>query len=151
MGYDLAREFPGEFPGLPMVASGVDPDGNSSIFEFGILDIYVASLIPSPGQTDEEVYLDLESLLDANGLPSSYDAATRTLSLDGVFGDADTLYWASTDTGFSDFLTVSYATRVPLPGTAWLLAAGLAALGGLSARRRRASGKSRCLSHGDGQ
>jgi hypothetical protein len=138
MGYELEREFPGEFSqfGLPMIASGMDENGNSSLFQFGIFDTYVATLYPLRGQSDEELYLALESLLDANGLPSTYDPYTHTLTLDGTFGASDMLYWAANDTGFADFLTVSFGTTsVPEPGSALLLIAGLAALGGLSLRR----------------
>ena len=73
MGYELEREFPGEFSqfGFPMVATGMDADGNSSLFQFGILDTYIATLRPFAGESDEELYLALESLLDANGLPSN--------------------------------------------------------------------------------
>ena len=79
----------------------------------------------------------LESLLDAHSLPASYDPPTRTLSLDGVFGNADTLYWAATDTGFGDFLTVSFgaAADVPAPPTGLLLS--MALLGSVAARCAR--------------
>jgi hypothetical protein len=132
MEYDLTLEFPGEFPGIPMVATGLDVDGLSSIFDFGILGTYVASVQPFAGQTDEEIYLALKSLLDTNGLPSTYDPSKHMLFLDGYFGDADELYFAVTDTGFSDYLTVSYG--VPEPESFILLSMGLASLAWL--RRR---------------
>lgn len=131
MGYELERQFPGEFSifGLPMVATGVDAEGNPSLIEFGIFNTYVASLVPSAGQSDEQIYLTLESLLDSNGLPATYDSFSRTLSLDGTFGEVDALYWAASDTGFANFLTVSFGVSpIPEPGTALLLATGLAVI-----------------------
>ena len=125
MHFDLQREFPGEFPGLPMVATGLDAGGNESVIELGILETYVASLNPAPGQTDEQVYLALESLLDSHGLPASYDSFSRVLSLDGSFDETKSLYWAATDTGFGQLLAVSFGSPVPEPRIASLLAAAM--------------------------
>lgn len=128
MNLDLAMEFPGEYPDIPMIATGVDDEGISSVFEFGILDRYVASLHPLPGQTDHELYILLESLLDSNGLPATYDPLTRTLWLDEEFNENDTLYWANNDTGFGHYLRVSYEL-VPEPSSLLLAMAGAALLG----------------------
>lgn len=160
MNLDLATTFPGEFPGVPMVATGLPipsgsppPDASGydelllpSIIEFGILGRYVASVNPYSGETDEQVYLALESLLDQNGLPATYDYLTHTLYLNGEFGEPDALYWSSTDTGFSEYLTVSYGiSAVPEPGTALLLALALAAMGGISPRGRALVRRRLCL------
>lgn len=129
MSYELEREFPGEFSafGLPMIATGMDADGSSSVIEFGIRNTYVASVMPVAGQSDEQVYLGLKSLLDSNGLPASYDSLSRTLTLDGSFGESDALVWSVTDTGFANYLTVSYGVSpIPEPAAALMLGAGLA-------------------------
>ena len=81
-------------PGASVVATGLDPLDEPSVVEIGILDRYIATWYPSLGETDEDVLQGLESLLDANGLPATYDPYLRVLSLDEDFGDSDTFYWS---------------------------------------------------------
>ncbi|MDZ4853176.1 MAG: PEP-CTERM sorting domain-containing protein [Pirellulaceae bacterium] len=88
MNYDLARDYPGEFPGLP----------------------------------------------------STYDSFAHILSLDGLFDENTSLFWTATDTGLSDYLTVSWDSSdiaaVPEPSTVVLVSVGIASLTWLSRRRR---------------
>jgi len=141
MNYDLEREFPGEFthPPLPMVATGLDSRNNASLIEFGIREIYVASLFPVAGQTDEQIYMALETLLDSNGLPASYSSFSRTLTLDGTFDSDYSLYWSATDTGFQDYLMVEFGSPIPEPEAYLYLLAGLA----IMVIRLRAYGRAR--------
>lgn len=94
-------------------ALGVDPSGGPSVVELGIVDRYVATYYPMPGDTKENVLLALKALLDANGLPATYDSSQEVLTLDDDFGDSDTAYWSMTDMGLDGHLGFSYGFIIP--------------------------------------
>ena len=76
------------------VASGYDPLGNPSIVQLGIQEVFIASVTPTPGMTDEEVLLALQSSLQQQGISTTFDSIAVTLSLNAPILDGQTAVWA---------------------------------------------------------
>jgi hypothetical protein len=66
------------------VATGVDHDAPDAeevrAIEDGDPQPYVASWHPQPGETDVDIMLGLKAMLDANGLPATYNSLDGTLT-----------------------------------------------------------------------
>src|SRR5262249_35709722 len=52
---------------------------------------------PTPGTTREEILRELESLLDSNGIPTTFDPVQVALSLDVQLLDGRTVVWGTDD------------------------------------------------------
>jgi len=124
------------------VATGLDPLGDSSVIQIGLLDPqlnivggdHLASVSPEAGMTEDDVLSALDLQLDAMGIPATFDVFSHELTLDNPVPEGDFLIWTTTDTGLN--LSADFGVVVPVPGTLLLLGAGLAALAGF--------GRSRC-------
>jgi hypothetical protein len=125
---------------LVSYATGYDPYGEASVVSFGIQDRYVAEVTPTSGMSLDEVLLQLEALLDGNGLPATFDAILKELTLDGLVRDGDMLVWGNTDPGFG--LLVAFGSpdlsQIPEPAAVALFGTGLMVW---AARRRRRAGR----------
>ena len=115
--------------GRPGSATGLDAYGGSSLVQFGIEDQYVAEVAPTSGMTEYDVLMALDALLDANGLPASFDPLTNQLILDGVMADGRTLAFGNTDPGleFATSFAPVGAQQVPEPTVLVMVGTGLAA------------------------
>jgi hypothetical protein len=122
-------------------ATGYDPYGDPSFVNFGITGSYVASVMPNPGTTDEEILRELESLLDSNGIPTTFDPVQVALSFDIPLLDGQTVVWGTDDPGL-DFGAAFEAIgpgSVAAPASGVLIAAGLLAIAAALALRDRPS------------
>lgn len=122
---------------LPTIlATGVDPLGQSSRVRFGVEGLHVAEILPVAGQSFADVLVALDSDLTANGVQTflDLDESTLTLVIPGQLQSA--VLWGNTDVGLD--YSFGIAGAVPEPASWALLIAGFA-LVGISQRRRRAA------------
>jgi len=126
-------------PADVQVASGYDVLGDPSLVEFGIQDLFVAQLTPSNGRSNVDVLQDLESLLDQNGVPATFDSSLSELSLDNPILAGQTLVWGSTDPGFDFLVSIEGLDLFAVPDTisAGVTVLTLAALLASARRTRR--------------
>ncbi|MBL9123060.1 MAG: PEP-CTERM sorting domain-containing protein [Planctomycetaceae bacterium] len=116
------------------VATGIGPEGEPSLVQFGIEGLFVASLYPSAGTTAMSILAQLSSELAANGIVNTFDAGEQSLTIEPLYdSDVYSLYWTSTDEGLP-FGAGMFA--VPEPASWMLLAMGGAALLAFRGRRR---------------
>ena len=99
-GYERASTTPGIEPARARrTASGVDAFGSASQILLGIDGLYVASLTPTLGESEDDILLDLILLLNENGIPATFDPALMEVSLNTpLFGD-QAFFWGNDDTG----------------------------------------------------
>jgi len=107
----------------PFIATGYDPLNDPSVVQIGVEELYVARLNPSAGMTDEEILQTLESLLDINGIPATYNPNSLTLTLDYRILDGQTFIWGYSDPGLDYHIT--FESVVPEPASLGLVASGL--------------------------
>jgi hypothetical protein len=119
--------------------TGEDPFGGSSIVRIGlegasIGNTYVASINPSLGMTDDDIFSFLANDLDIHGIPTTYDLTSNIMTLDNVIpGDRDFVF-GNTDTGLNTFAEV--AATISEPPTVALLI-GIAVPGLVLLRHRK--------------
>jgi hypothetical protein len=115
-------------PGIATVSTGVDPYGDPSFVDFGLVGIYVASFTPSPGMTDEDVLSTLAMMLNQNKVSATFDSSSDTLFLNGAIPDGTVLDWGSTDTGLEFTMSMEglNPATVPEPSSGLLLLTGAA-------------------------
>ena len=80
--------------------------------------------------TDAQVLQELAGLLDANGVPATYDSSIVDLPLN--IPDGDCLWWGNTDTGLNSTMStegLAPALPVPEPATGTVLGIGCAGIG----------------------
>lgn len=123
-------------------ATGIDAYGFPSVVSFGIENTYVAEVEPTYGMTDEAILLALGALLNAHGIPVTYDSLLKELSMDNPLLDGQTFAWGSTDPTLDFFIGLDGVTagQVPEPASLALLGTGLLTLARLSRRRQRTTG-----------
>jgi MYXO-CTERM domain-containing protein len=112
------------------VCTGLDPGGLPSLISVGIEGQYIASIIPTLGQSASSILTMLASDLTSHGIAATYSPGSSSLSLTNSLTPLQNFIFGNSDTGFSSFGEVTVA---PAPGSLALLAgAGL-----ITARRRR--------------
>ncbi len=118
-----------------LLATGVDPLGQTSQVRFGIEGLHVAQIVPMAGQSFSDVLIALDSDLSANGVQTflDLDDSTLTLVIPGQLQSA--VLWGNTDVGLD--YSFAIAGAVPEPASWALLIAGFGLIG-VSLRRRRA-------------
>jgi hypothetical protein len=111
------------------VATGFDAYGFPSLVSFGIQGSYVAEFSPDPGMSDDEVLDELAFMLHEHGVPSTYDAILKELSLDVALLPGQTFEWGSSDPTLSFYVGLgAMPAAVPEPASLALLGTGLVAL-----------------------
>ena len=109
-------------------ATGLDPYGDPSFVTLGISGLYVASVLPTPGTTDDEILRELEALLDSNGILTTFDPFQVALSFDVPILDGQTVVWGTDDPGLDFGAAFEVIGVAPAPTSGTLIAAGLLAL-----------------------
>lgn len=105
------------------VATGLGPEGEPSLVQFGVEGVYIASLNPSLGATPLSVLAQLSNELAANGIVNSFDAIEQSLTIEALYdSDVYSIFWTSTDIGLP-FSGGVFA--VPEPASWLLLTAGV--------------------------
>jgi len=116
-------------PNVRTVATGFDAYGFPSLVSFGIEGSYVAEFSPDPGMTDDEVLDELAFLLHEHGVPATYDAILKELSLDVALLPGQTFAWGSSDPTLSLYVGLgAMPAAVPEPASLALIGTGLVAL-----------------------
>lgn len=96
-------------------ATGVGPDGEPAVVEFGVEGVYIASVNPSPGSSPLSILAQLSSVLGANGILNTFDPGALSLTLDPLYdSDLYNIYWTSSDEGLPFGVGVF---AVPEPGS----------------------------------
>jgi hypothetical protein len=109
----------------PSFASGLDLNGDPSFVELGIREQFVAAFQPSPGMTDVDVLTGLSVLLNANGIPATYNPLLSTLSLDNLIPNGQTFAFGNSDPGLDFTFSFQGSYEVPEPSSLALAAIGL--------------------------
>ncbi|HMP77976.1 MAG TPA: PEP-CTERM sorting domain-containing protein [Pirellulaceae bacterium] len=131
---DGVRLIPGAKPPAPSegsygspgssnnTSSGQDPQGSQSEVNFGIEEIFIASYLPSPGESLDDIFTALWNQLNLNGIPTTYDSLERRLYFDNPVAPGQTMFFGNTDTGL-DLRANFVSLVVPEPGSAVVLGA----------------------------
>lgn len=130
---------PGSMSGKGLSATGLDFAGNPSEVSLGYFrsesEYWIATLRPTPGQSDSSILMDLRELLaEFWQVPSTYESATNTLTLDVVLQRNDFFAFGSTDSGLD--MEYAFPAAVPEPGECAIAVVALVALGMRRYRRR---------------
>lgn len=125
-------------PTVTTVVTNTDLLDDAAVVEFGVDELFIALHIPTEGRTDTDILMALESSLDANGVPATFDAASSLLSLDIPIADGQRLVWGSIDSGLDFLVSFEGLPPIPEPGSVRLSSIGLVATR-LAGRRRFAT------------
>lgn len=138
------------------MSTGVDPFGSQSMIAFGFYSnsgstIDVATLLPSAGETDNQILGGLASAFDTDfgqsGFTADFNAAQDTLTFDQPLNDNFFFFTDDTDTGINFNMQIAALPSVPEPSSMLLMGSGLLGIGTILRRRLR-RGKTRAQSAG---
>ena len=118
------------------VSTGLDLNDQPSIVEFGIADVFVATVRPTASMLDDDVLRALETQLDTFGLAATYNQSLRRLSLDNHVAAGAYFVFGNKDGGL-DFEYHFQTLPIPEPNTAALAGIGLIVIRNFARRRSR--------------